>query len=352
MAIDRGTLELLDGLKIHIDAALEATDRAIIAAWARAWTEVAVEWEAALADLVAASTDGQWPSRRQILRARRAQQAAEVTAAAVQRAVDDLGLTTSRALSSMVPDAVEWELRLLASQLPPADPRTAALVAGFDRVDPASLAAIVERTMAGVTADAALLPAYVTTTIQSTLVRGIQTGANPNAVATEMLRRLEGAFNLGRARALVIAHTEILDAHRAAAQAANVANRTVVAKWQWVTTFDERTCIGCLVMHGREFPVTEPGPLGHQQCRCAGVPVAKSWADLGFDGIDEPDDLLPDARAWFDGLPDATQDRIAGKRRMAGYRDGAVVWDDLVTRRTNRGWRDSFVPSPLSLLGL
>lgn len=350
MPVTNSTLELLDGLTVHVDSALEAVDRAVLASWARAWTEVAVEWEAALADLVAASEDGQWPSARQVRRARRAGEAMRVTLAAVERASRELGLTVSRSLSTLVPEAAEWELRLLGSQVPQSTARGVNLLAGLERVDERQLDAIVRRTMFGVTADAAVLPSFVTTTIQSVLVRGVAVGESPREAAAEMLRRLRGVFDLGQTRALVIARTEMLDAHRAAGLASDLANRSVLSKWQWVTTLDARTCIGCLAMHGREYPVDTPGPLGHQQCRCVRVPVTKSWAELGFTGIEEPPSLLPDARAWFDTLPPATQERIAGRQRLALYLDGHVSWEDLATRRTNPGWRDSFVPTPLSRL--
>lgn len=349
MPVTPRTMELLDGLSIHVDQTLEAVDRAVLAAWARAWTEVAVEWESALADLAAAGEDGAWPSRRQIRRAQRARRALELTYEAVQRAARDMGLTVERALTTFVPAGAEWELALLQSQVPASTARGVQLLSSFDRVDPQALEAIVRRTAAAVTKDAAVLPAFVTTTIQSVLVKGVAVGDNPRAAAAEMLSRLQGSFDLGRTRALVIARTEMLDAHRTAAQAADKANAKALAGWQWVTTLDARTCIGCLAMHGRQYPVDTPGPLGHQQCRCARVPVRKSWADLGFD-IPEPPDTLPDAQAWFDALPPATQERIAGKQRLALYLDGHVSWEDLATRRTNPGWRDSFVPTPVSRL--
>ena len=351
MAVTPTTLRLLDSLSTHVDTVLEQVDRAVVEAWARAYDEVAAEWEAALADLTAASQDGAWPSRRQVRRARRAQEALEVTVRSVEAVAAELGLSVSRSLSTLVPDGAEWELRLLASQLPP--DRTggaAAVLARLERVDPDQLAAIVARTMAAVTKDAAVLPGFVSSTIQSVLVRGVAVGDSPRVAAAEMLRRLRAVFDLGRTRALVIARTELLDAYRAASQAADGANRKVLAGWQWCATLDPRTCIGCLSMHGREFPISQPGPQGHQQCRCARLPVAKSWTDLGFDGVDEPDDTFPDAQAWFDTLPPATQERIAGAARLAAYLDGKASWEDLVTKRSNPGWRDSWVPTPVKTL--
>src|SRR5690606_41522517 len=87
VAVTRDARELLDGLTVHIDSALEQVDRALLASWARAWNEVAVEWDAALADLAAASKDGKWPTPAKVRRAKRAQQAMRLALAAVQRAL-------------------------------------------------------------------------------------------------------------------------------------------------------------------------------------------------------------------------------------------------------------------------
>lgn len=349
MAVDRGTLELLDGLRVSITQALEARDRALLASWARAWTEVSAEWRDALDELVAASRDGAWPSRTQVLRAERAQRALRVTRDGLLDLAHDLQVTVTQDLPRLVDDAFEWELRLAASQLPATHPRTVAITAALGRVDARQVAAIVERTTDRVTALSRPIPAYVDTVIRSVLVRGVTVGDNPRRAAQVMLDRIGGGFDLGRTRALVIARTEMLDAHRAAAFEFDRKNRTVLDGWEWIATLDTRTCIGCLAMHGQTFPRTSPGPLGHQQCRCTRLPKTKSWADLGID-IDEPDDLLPDARAWFDALPEADQLAIAGRARLDAYRAGTVAWGDLASRRTNPGWRDSFIPTPVGLL--
>lgn len=349
MAVTRGTLELLDGLQVSIDQALDAREQALLASWARAWSEVSVEWQDALDELVAGSVGGQWPSRTQIRRARRAQQALTVTREALLDLARDLQATVTQALPALVDEALEWELRLASSQLPGTAARTVQLTSSMSRVDPRQVAAIVDRTTRRVTALSRPVPPAIDTIIRSTLVRGVAVGDNPRRVAATMLDRIGQSFDLGRSRALVIARTEMLDAHRAAAAAFDKANTATLAGWDWVATLDVRTCIGCLSMHGRSFPLSEPGPLGHQQCRCVRVPKVKSWADLGFT-IEEPPSLLPDARAWFDALPDADQLAIAGKARLSAYRAGTAAWDDLATRRTNKGWRDSFIPTPAGLL--
>lgn len=349
MAIDRGVLELLDGLRLSINQALEAHDRAMLASWARAWTEVSAEWDLAVADLISASKSGAWPTHTQVMRADRAKRALALTRDALIGLAGELQVTVSQSLPRLVAEAVDWELRLMMAQLPPTSIRTAELIAGFNRLDPVAINAIVARTTRRVTALSRPIPAYVDTVIRSTLVRGVIVGDNPVRAARIMRQRIGSGFDLGRVRSLVISRTEMLDAHRAGSLAVDKANRSVTAKWQWVANLDSRTCIACVVMHGQEFPVTTEGPLGHQQCRCTRVPVLKSWDDLGFD-LEEPPDLLPDGKAWFDSLPESEQLAIAGRARLDAYRNGTAGWDDLASRRTTRDWRDSFIPTPPAAL--
>lgn len=106
-------------------------------------------------------------------------------------------------------------------------------------------------------------------------------------------------------------------------------------------------CPSCWAMHGTLHPMSEPGPLDHHQGRCSRTPKTKSWADLGFD-VPEPPDELPDARAIFNGLPREEQLQIMGPARLRLLDDGAIEWADLSTRRSTEGWRDSFHATPIA----
>lgn len=350
MAVNRDVLELLDGLKLSLNAALEAHDRAILASWSRAWAEVSAEWDVALADLVAASKDGAWPTRTQIFRAERAKRALAFTRERLIAVAGQLQISVAQDLPRLVADAIDWELRLMEAQLPATARRTVNIWQGFNRVDPRQVEAIIARTTRRVTALSRPIPGWVDTNIRSSLVRGVLVGENPAVTARRMRERIGQDFELGYSRSLVIARTEILDAHRKGAQEFDKANRSVTARWEWVSTLDSRSCIGCISMHGQTFPVATAGPEGHQQCRCTRVPVLKSWDDLGFEGIEEPPPLMPDAKAWFDNLPEAEQVAMMGRRRFDLYTSGRVDWSDLATLRTNPGWRNSYIPTPVDLL--
>lgn len=352
MAVNRRTLRLLDGMRISMLKPVDDAAAAIILSWGTAWNELADEWAKALDDLVASSKDGRWPTRRQVTRARRVQQALEVTRAALLDLASQLPVTVTQALPAMTDDAADWSRRLTASQYPTQAGTTAEILATFDRVDAKALDAIVKRTTGQVTSLARPLTPAAEQAMRSTLIRGIALGDNPIEAAKLMLNRVEDAFNGGRNRALVIARTEMLDAHRAAGRAQDRALAEVLQGWQWVAQLDTRTCPSCWAMHGTVHDLDEAGPDDHQQGRCAGVPLTKSWKDLGFD-IPEPASLLPDSRAVFDDLTQEQRLAVMGRQRLELIDSGKVAWTDLAVKRQTDGWRDSWAPRPVSdLLGL
>jgi SPP1 gp7 family putative phage head morphogenesis protein len=347
MAVTPETLRLVDGMRVQIDATVDATTADLIRAWAAAWDEVAGEWAIALADLVAGTTGGHWPTRGKVLRAERARRALEVTEAALNAVAAQSEARVLQSMPALTASAADWSARIVASQLPPLLPAGAAVA--FNRVDPAAVTAIVERTTEQIHALHYPLQRDAVREMKRTLVRGVAVGDNPRRAAGIMLGRTQGAFNGGRNRALVIARTELLDAHRAASREQDRANADVLAGWQWVASLDRRCCPSCWAKHGTTYPVEDAGPLDHQQGRCTGVPVTKSWADLGF-AIDEPPSVLADAEATFKALDPADQVAIMGRGRLDALTSGRASWGDLSTRRRTDGWRDSYAPTPLHAL--
>lgn len=345
MAITTDTLRLTRDLRLELDDLVNGETRLQVQSWARAWDEIAAEMQAAVQDLLAVG-DGQWPTRAQINRATRAQAALALArerldtlaAQAGVRIVDTAGQATDLGSAG--------QPRVIVSQLPPAAGEQAALVARFDRVSREALDAIVARSTEQITALTQPLSTEATEAMRRTLVRGVAVGDNPRRAAATMLRRLEGGFNGGLTRALTIARTEMLDAHRAGAAAQQSANADVLAGWVWHAQLDRRTCPSCFAQHGQLHPLDDPGPLDHQQGRCARTPKTRSWREFGFN-IDEPPDLMPDARRVFTDLDPADQLAIMGPRRLAALRRGDIAWADLSQRRSTDGWRDSFGVTPV-----
>lgn len=347
MSVTEETLRLLDGMRLQVAAHVDGATQDLTIAWARAWNEVAAEWEAAVADLIAVSKDGQWPSAGKVRRARRALRARDAT----RELLDELqGIIPVRVLQDAEPlleDVARWQRELAASQYPAQAGGTLQVAAGFDRVDKDAVRAIVDKVSGDVVSRARPLSAQADAAMRSTLVKGVTVGDHPEAAAREMVTRVRGAFDGGLNRAKVIARTELLDAHRAAsrAQQDRLAQAGTVTGWQWIATLDRRTCPSCLAMHGTQHPPSVAGPLDHQQGRCDRLPVTASWKDLGFPDIEEPPPVIPDAQAWFDGLPQAERAAIMGDKRLALLDAGEITWADLASRRETNGWRPSYAPT-------
>lgn len=349
MSVNEETLRLLDGMRLQVAAHVDSATQDLTIAWARAWNEVAREWEAAVADLIAASEDGKWPTPVKVRRARRALRARDATRELLHDLQGMIPVRVLRDVEPMLEDVAQWQRTLTASQYPPAAGGTTLVASTFDRVDTDAIKAIVDRTSREVVSRSWPLSTQAEAAMRSTLVKGVTVGDHPEAAAREMVARVRGAFNGGLARAKVIARTEMLDAHRAAsrAQQDRLVAQGAVKGWQWIATLDHRTCSSCLSMHGTEHPPSVAGPLDHQQGRCDRLPVTPSWADLGFPGIEEPPSIVPDAQAWFDGLPDADRVAIMGDARLALLDSGQISWSDLTTRRDTTGWRPSYAPTPV-----
>lgn len=346
MAITDTTLNLVSGMKVSALAPVDQAAQALIQGWGVAWNELAGEWEAAIGDLVSAGQDGHWPTAAKVRRAKRAQSAMAITRDRLQLLATELPILVTEQAPALVGDAADWARRITASQYPAQAGNEAQVVASFDKVNDASLEAIVRRTTTRVTSLSRPLSGQAERAIRATLIRGIALGENPRKAAATMLDRVNGDFNGGRNRALVIARTEMLDAHRAGGAAQDKAMADNLRGWQWVAELDRRTCPSCWAKHGEIFDLDVPGPEDHQQGRCARVPVAKSWRDLGFD-IPEPPSLLPDAQAMFAQLPREDQLQVMGKKRLDLLDSGQAQWSDLTTKRSTPGWRDSYAPTPV-----
>lgn len=347
MAIAPETLNLVGQMRVSIGARTNAATADIARAWATAWTELQPEWSAAIDDLIANSANGKWPTRAQIARAERAQAALVATRVALVDLNRRAGITITEQLPQLTDEAVTWQGRIQASQYPTAAGTRAQVVGRLARVDDDAMAAIVRRSSGQVTSLLRPLSAEATAAMRASLIRGVALGENPRVAARRMLTRTQGRFEGGMHRALTIATTEMLDAHRAAAFAHDQANVATLNGWVWVSALDARTCPSCWSQHGSVHPVEDPGPLDHQRGRCARVPKTQSWADLGFPELDEPADVVPDGRAVFDALTNAEQVAVMGQARLDLLRSGRIDWSDLSTERPSTAWRTSYGVTPV-----
>lgn len=346
MAISQETLRLAAELRRSLSLVTDAHARTLVQAWARAWDVTAPALLAGIDEVLAAAEGGQWPGRGAILRNQRLMHALEYALAQLKVLVRDAGATITSDLDDVTSVAARAQSMLIASQLPLEGRTVAELAVRFGRLDPLALQAIVERTSRQVTSLTWPLSEKAYDAMLRELIRGVTVGDNPRTTAQQILKRAEGEFNGGLNRALTVARTEVIDAHRSAAAMAQTANNDVLQGWMWHAHMDRRTCPSCWSRHGTVHSGDTPGPWDHQQGRCSRMPITKTWRELGFD-IDEPPSLVPDAETVFRSMSRADQLAVMGPARLAALDDGRARWQDLSKLRTAPGWRDSYAPRPV-----
>lgn len=340
MTVNRATLRVEKQLQAALADVLDAQTRSIVGAWGTAWEQAVAELDAAMLDLTTAARQGR-VTRTMVLRSSRAQAGMTALGEALEIAAMQTGQVITSDLQQVIERATGAEFDMLATQT---GPRRGVVMADLRRADPEQIAAMVRRSTEQVTALTRPLAAETFQVVRADLLRGVVVGDNPRAAARRMVRAAEDRTNFGLQRAMTISRTEMMDATRTAAQHVDEQNADVVAGWVWVAALSPRTCPACLAMNGTVHAVDEPGPLGHQQCRCARVPSTVSWADLGIDLPDTPP-AVPDAEAYFEGLTEGQQRALLGRRRFEAWQAGDYPMDRWATRRSNEGWRDSYVVS-------
>lgn len=261
---------------------VDDTTKAIARAWASAWDEVVAEWDLAISDLISMSENGKWPTTREILRAQRAMNAVELTAEQLQKLADETGLLIVRDLPQLAGHGLSTQTQAVIAQLP------ATMTGAWNRIDMTAVEWIIERTTQQIESLLMPLPATQQAVMKQTLIRGVLIGDNPRDAAKLMVERLKGNFLGGLARAETIARTEMMDALRYSTGEQMKANADLVKGWRWSCDLSARTCPACLAMDGQVFPVSEEGPIGHQNCVLPGAivsgPRAQASTTRWFEG--------------------------------------------------------------------
>lgn len=341
MAVTRETLRLMARLELIISSKLGASEAKMTTAWARAWRTIQSEWSA-LARIVAADiAEGKQPSRRTLARLRNVRAAAASTQAMLEQLIGSTGGILADDVLSIAQQTSAAQHRIITSMLPPGAPL------GHEGVPNRQLEAIVRRTTQQITSTLRPLSAEATEAMIEQLMAGAIRGQNPRDVARQMLRNVQGEFSGGLFRAKNIARTELLDAHRQAAAVTQNQYDDILSGWQWLAHLTARTCPACWGMHGTEHELSEPGPNGHQQCRCSRVPKTKSWADLGF-AISEPPSLIRGGQQEFGQLSAKDQLAVMGPTRLAALKSGSADWSELAQLKHNPSWRDAYYVRPVA----
>lgn len=340
MAINDRTISLELKLRQQLARVTDQQVRDLVKAWAQAWDEVAPDLEAALLDALKA---GENVTITQLLRTQRLTKSLDSVARQLRLLADEAGVRITSDLRKVIDDAGRVQSQLISSQLP--IPQDLVDLGAWSQVSDRAIAAIVKRSTEQIHKSTYTLSRTAEKSVRRELVRGVAAGSNPRVVARRMVERANGAFNGGLNRAMTLARTEMLDAHRQAARLGREQHSDVITGWQWLSTMSPRTCPACWSMHGTIHPPDEPGPYGHQCCQCTAVPLTKPWSELGFKDLVEPPSLMPDADQRFAGLSSIQQHQVLGTKGYTAWKAGKFPREKWAVRQKNPGWRDSFVPS-------
>jgi SPP1 gp7 family putative phage head morphogenesis protein len=345
MAATRETLRLMAAQQLVIDEQLGTSVRTLTEAWVRAWKIVEREWTVIVRQLAEEVAANGRPSRRTLRRARNIQHGLNTIRALLDAMSDEADGMLAEQSQVLVRDAARKQAKIIGSSLPRGELRSR--IEREAQLPNRQLEAIIRRSTQQITSTLRPLSAEATGAVLDQLMVGAARGQNPRRVAAQMLQQVQGAFNGGLSRAINVARTEGLDAHRAAAAASQNQHRDVLEGWQWLSALGTRTCPACWSMHGSKHPLDERGPDGHQQCRCARAPLTKSWSDLGFN-IPEPPSLIRDGQQEFRKLPRRQQLEVMGPTRLRALDSGRATWEEFAQLRHNDGWRDGYYVRPVA----
>lgn len=173
---------------------------------------------------------------------------------------------------------------------------------------------------------------FAASVIERELVAGMIEGAGPREVVRTIRREIGGGATRARLDALV--RTEYMRSFRGSLF--QTYSQLGVTHWVWTASLSARTCLACLSMSGRRFPMTETFMPAHISCRCVPTP-------------DSPYVTYQRGEDWF-----ASQDADVQRRMMpsgdayTAYRDGRLplsafvghkrssVWGSSITERSGR----------------
>lgn len=343
MAINELTLRRASELRAVVDDYVDASTRALTARWAQAWQEIAQEWQDTIAIVLARKAAGEPLTPVQITNLARTQRALAMTSARLQELAAEIGPLLEDSIREVVERTADLTTGVAASQMPPVDSK---LLPSFTRVDQSALERIIERSLGQIHASSLPLSDDAIDAMKSALIRAVPSGWHPDKAAREMLRRTRSGFNGGLSRAMTLARTEMLDAHRTANRAQNMANPAVTAV-VWHAELSGRVCASCLAQHGTEYPPDTEGPEDHPNGRCTFIPKTSSWADLGFPDIEEPPDIIQSSQDWVDQNPHDAVSAL-GPDRYRMLQDGDINISDMAKRVDNPEWRPSYQATSLT----
>lgn len=133
----------------------------------------------------------------------------------------------------------------------------------------------------------------------------------------------------------------------------------ILDHWEHLATLDAVTCDECAALDGRVIPVASEAFGGednepweavevHPNCRCVPIPVTKTWDELGFEGVQDPEGSRI-SRPSFEGRasPEGYIDEQGKRHPFEGKYDanGALIGDNHQPGWQPYGGNQEYVPS-------
>lgn len=308
-----------------------ATARLLVEAYADVWRRIKRDLDRLAKDADEAEKRGEPVTRAWLMRQGRLltlERHVERQIAAVARIA---GGAISADQLEAVRSAQEHARDLVAAALP----ERAGVVAAFNRLPSSAVEQIVAvlATESPLTDLLAELGPEAARNVRRSLLAGVALGRHPRTIAREVKNDVGGSL----VRALTIARTETLRAYRSVSLATYQANDDVVKGWRWNARLDRRTCAFCWSMHGTVHPLSERF-ASHPNCRCAPVPVTRSFRELGLDVEDSAPEPGPTGVEAFGKLAASEQRQILGPAKFAAFRAGKIDLADVRGFRRDRKW--------------
>ena len=153
---------------------------------------------------------------------------------------------------------------------------------------------------------------------------------------------------MGLTRALRISRTEQLRSYREATRLSYQQNSNIVKGYTRHASKDARTCMACLALDGKRYPLSVP-LNEHVQGRCALVPDTIQYSDLGLN-VPSPvtrRELGPD---WFNRQTPGAQLDMMGPSRYKAWNAGEFNFTDQAKIVPNSTWGESAIVKPLKEL--
>jgi hypothetical protein len=150
--------------------------------------------------------------------------------------------------------------------------------------------------------------------------------------AKEWVRKINEDINIIDNALENISTTEIEATTRRVASRINRLNSGLVTGYRRVAVVDNKTCVGCLTLHGKVYATNDEFE-SHPRCRCILVPITMTWMEYAsVRGGAVPDYMSRDELIGM--MPDAVLRDILGPGRYALYEGGLPLERMIYIERT------------------